>query len=114
MQSLIEYAPYWLAYFGFAVLGLWSWQRLFFVLIKHAEVRKFITLLGAVMLFTPAPSSLDSQHFAPAIFVLILDVLGGVAPLQSASLIWLLAALCLGGFILAVRSLSGRTQKESE
>lgn len=113
MQSLIDYAPFWLAYFGFAVLGLWSWQRIFFLLFKHKDIRSLITVLGAALLFTPAPASVDSQHFSPAIFVLLMDVLSGVSPLQSPALIWLLAAACIGVFAVAIIALSLRAKKNN-
>lgn len=105
MQSLIDYAPFWLAYCAFALLGLWCWQRLFFWLPAKGDMRTLITIVGAVILFTPAPTSADSQHLAPAIFVLLLDALNGIKPQQSQAVLWLLSAACGVVFVVLIRKL---------
>lgn len=105
MQSLIDYAPFWLAYFAFAVLGFWCWRRVFFMLSNKGDLFQLISIIGAALLFTPAPTSETSQHFAPAIFVLLLDSLSGVDPTKSKSIIWLLASVCLGVFVVLLSKL---------
>lgn len=111
MQSIIEYAPFWLAYLGFAVLGLWCWQQLFFLFFKHRDIRSLVTVFGAALLFTPAPTTAESLHFAPAVFVLLLDALSGVAFANSPAVLWLLSATCLGVFVVALYRLFNRSEK---
>lgn len=113
MQSLIDYAPFWLAYFAFAMLGIWCWQKLFFMLPKKGDWRTLITIVGAVLLFTPAPTTAESQHLAPAVFVLLLDVLSGINPAQSQAILWLLGTACLAVFVVLLSKLFGQKNKKS-
>lgn len=112
MQSLIEYAPFWLAYCAFALLGLWCWNKLFFMLPKKGDLRTLSTIVGAVVLFTPAPISADSSHFAPAVFVLILDILSGIEAAQSQAVLWLLATACIAVFMVLLQKLLLRPKEK--
>lgn len=105
MESLIEYWQFWALYAAFALAGWWCWDQLFFWIPAGSDWRRLAAVPGAVILFTPSPVSAQSDHLAPAVFVLILDVLSGVPPLTSASLLWLLGGCCAGMLILAIRQL---------
>lgn len=105
MEGLIPYAPYWLTYYAFACVGLWCWHRLFFWLPARSDWRSFFIMLGTALLFTPAPLSAQSTHFAPAIFVLILDLLSGISLAKSTSVLWLLSGFCFAMLFLAVKYL---------
>lgn len=101
MEGLIQYAPYWLWYFAFACTGLWCWQTMFSFFKLGRDGESFITALGIVLLFTPAP--LDSTNFAPAIFILILEAISGNSLWGNAAILWMLAALCLAMLVVAAR-----------
>lgn len=114
MESLIEYAPYWLMYWMFAVIGLWCWQKMFYLIIKQSDAQRLMTLLGVVLLFTPAPIAKGATHFAPAIFVLILDALSGIALADSNALIWLIAACCLAAFYMLIHRILSHLGTKTE
>ena len=57
MEGIIALAPFWLIYAVFAAVGYWCWQGLFFWLKRDSDLRRFFHMLGAVLLFTPAPIS---------------------------------------------------------
>lgn len=95
MQSLIDYAPFWAAYFAFALLGLWCWQKLFFFLPAKSTLKEITLIVGIVLLFTPAPSATESQYLAPAVFVLVFDLLSGVEVAASQAWLWYALSACL-------------------
>lgn len=105
MESLMHYAPYWLSYYAFACVGLWCWTKMFFWLAADSDWRRFLIMLGAALLFTPAPLSTSAGHFAPAVFVLLLDLLSGISLAKSTSLLWLLAGFCIAMLFLAFKYL---------
>lgn len=102
MESINLYWQAWLVYSCLALVGVWCWDKLFFWLQKGSDLRRLFMLLGAVLLLTPASISSSEALFAPAIFVLILDVLGGMHPLSSPATIWLLTVSCIAVFALAL------------
>ena len=103
MESLIAFSPFWLAYAVFAAAGYWCWERLFFWLDRNNDVRRFLHMLGAVILFTPAPISEGSSFFAPAFLVLPFTALASGMDEAMYAVSWFLGGLCVGLFILAVR-----------
>ena len=65
----------WLAYLVSAWACFWAWNKMFFW-IKQKDIKAIFRILGAVLLFTPAP--LDVAHielaagnYAPAFIVII-------------------------------------------
>lgn len=108
MESLIIFAPFWALYLGFAVVGYWCWNRLFFWLPAHSDWRRLARIPGAVILFTPAPAAEGSGHFAPAVFVLLLNLLEGQPIAEESALLWLLSAVCLGLLLQALRQVIAR------
>ncbi len=111
MEGINLYWQAWLVYVCLAFVGIWCWDKLFFWIAKDSDMRRLILVLGAVMLLTPATIDTAKAYFAPAIFVLILDVLGGMNPLSSPALIWLLSASCLAILILAIGQLVIKKKK---
>ena len=105
MESINLYWQAWAAYVFFALVGLWCWDKMFFWLAKEGDMRRLVLVLGAVLLLTPTFINDKDAFFAPAIFVLILDILGGIHPLSSPALIWLLVASCFGVLVLALGQL---------
>lgn len=102
MESIGLYWQAWLVYVFFALLGLWCLDKMFFWLNKEGDARRLILVLGAVLFLTPAPVSAVKTHFAPAVYVLILDVLSGMNLLSSPAVIWLLAISCISVLALAL------------
>ena len=115
MEGLMTYFPFWVGYLVFAALGVWCWNGLFFWLPKHSDVRRFVHMLGAVLLFPPAPVSPGSGFFAPAFVVFPFTILG--SSLDDAMYVvgWFLGGLCAGVLVLAVRQLLHYlSQKEND
>ncbi|MCT7359820.1 hypothetical protein [Thalassolituus pacificus] len=105
MEGIIQFLPFWAAYLVSALVGYWCWNRMFFWLAQDSDVRRFLRMIGAVLLFTPAPIAQDSNYFAPVLVVLPFTAIneGINAALYAVS--WLLAALCLGVLVLGIRQL---------
>jgi|SRR5690606_20693531 len=108
MESLTTFAPFWALYLAFALVGYWCWNQMFCWLPEHSNWRRFLRIPGAVILFTPAPAAAGSVHFAPAIFILLLNIMEGQPVLAQPALLWLLAALCLGLLVQALRQAIAR------
>src|SRR5690554_7036047 len=83
MEGMSNYWLVWLIYIGFGIVGVWCWDKLFFWLKKGGDMRRLAMMLGAVLLLTPAPIPETEGLFAPAIYILILDLLSGSSPLRS-------------------------------
>lgn len=113
MESVMFDWQAWAAYAGFALVGLWCWDKLFFWLNKKGDARRLVQVLGAALLLAPVYVSNAESYFAPAIFVLILDLLGGMHPLSSPALFWLLATCCIGVLLLGLTQLLIRKKKAS-
>lgn len=105
MEGLISYFPFWAGYCLAAFAGLWCWDNLFFWLPRHSDLRRFFHMLGAVLLFTPAPIAQDSGYFAPAFVVIPFTTLGSSFADAMYALNWLLGGLCVGIIVLALRHL---------
>ena len=71
MESLMfnEWAQ-WLVDGISALICFWAWEKMFFW-IKQKDLKAIVRILGAVLLFTPAPIAVDSTHYAPAFIVMI-------------------------------------------
>ncbi|MAS24988.1 MAG: hypothetical protein CMI08_07730 [Oceanospirillaceae bacterium] len=103
MEGIIALAPFWLIYAVFAAVGYWCWQGLFFWLERDSDLRRFFHMLGAVLLFTPAPISAGSSYFAPAFLVFPFTALSSSVQDAMYSLSWFLGGLCIGLMVLALR-----------
>lgn len=78
---------------------------MFFWLDADSDVRRFLRMIGAVLLFTPAPIAQDSNYFAPVLVVLPFTAISEGVNAALYALNWLLAALCLGVLVLGMRQL---------
>jgi len=105
MEGLIAYSPFWLAYAVFAAIGYWCWEGLFFWLSRDSDIRRFLHMLGAVLIFTPAPVAAGSPYFAPAFIVLPFTALTSSMGEAMYAVTWFLGGLCTGLIILALRQL---------
>ena len=102
MEGMSTYWLVWLIYIGFGIVGVWCWDKLFFWLKKGGETRRLTMVLGAVLLLTPAPVPQSDGLFAPAIYILILDLLSGSNPLTSPALVWILVVSCIAVIALTI------------
>ncbi|MDK2776469.1 MAG: hypothetical protein KYX62_02280 [Pseudomonadota bacterium] len=105
MEGLIQFAPFWLGYLVFAIVGYWCWEQLFFWLKRGGDVRRFLHMLGAVLLFTPAPVTLGSAYFAPAFIVFPFTLISSGMTDAMYAVTWFLGGLCVGLVILALRQM---------
>lgn len=105
MESIMAYWPYWALYLVFAFAGWWCWNQLFFFLGKAPALQRLIKILGAVLLFTPAPIAHSSGHFAPAVFVVLLGAMSGEDVLHGAVITWFGAGLMAGLFAFLLLTL---------
>lgn len=104
MNGIEEYLSFWLIYLAFATVGYWCWQRMFFWL-KQTDIKRLFLMLGAVLVYTPAPIAPDSDYFAPAFIVLPFSLIISRSAETSYALNWLLGGLCAGGIMLTVAQL---------
>lgn len=105
MEGIIQFLPFWAVYLVCALVGYWCWNRMFFWLDADSDVRRFLRMIGAVLLFTPAPIAQDSNYFAPVLVVLPFTAISEGVNAALYALNWLLAALCLGVLVLGMRQL---------
>ncbi|MCD8521592.1 MAG: hypothetical protein LRY66_01275 [Saccharospirillaceae bacterium] len=105
MEGIIQFLPFWMAYLVSALVGYWCWNRMFFWLAHDSDVRRFLRMMGAVLLFTPAPIAQDSNYFAPVLVVLPFTAISEGLNAAMYALSWLLAALCVGVLVLGLRQL---------
>ena len=105
MEGMSNYWLVWLIYIGFGIVGVWCWDKLFFWLKKGGDMRRLAMVLGAVLLLTPAPIPETEGLFAPAIYILILDLLSGSSPLGSPALVWILVVRCIAAVALTIDQL---------
>ncbi|MCA6062581.1 hypothetical protein [Thalassolituus marinus] len=105
MEGVVEFLPFWVGYLLFAMIGYWCWRGLFFWLSPESDVRRFLNMLGVVLLFTPAPIEAGSAFFAPVFVVLPFTILAQGMTAAMYSVTWLLSGLCIGVVVLALRQL---------
>lgn len=102
MESMIAYWPFWALYFAFALAGWWCWNQLFFFLAKTPALQRLIIILGAVMLFTPAPVPHLNDHLAPAVFVVILRAMSGENLLHEMVITWFSLGVAAGLLVFLI------------
>lgn len=113
MQILIA----WLVYLVAAVGCYWCWTKLFFW-VKQNEVRLFVKLLGAILLFMPAPATPGQEDYVPAFIIVAFRGLLDKDPSYIDAVIWMLSGLVLGmiivGFYILYQSLVRKTNTGSQ
>ena len=105
MESLMfnEWSQ-WLVYGISALICFWAWEKMFFW-IKQKDLKAIVRILGAVLLFTPAPIAVDSAHYAPAFIVIIFrKFLENNAPVLDA-VMYMLVGLLVGLVLMSLLSL---------
>lgn len=108
MEGISEFIVFWLLYIVFATLAFWCWRRLFFWMDASGELRRFCYMVGAVLLYTPAPIEAGSQYFAPAFVVFPFTLLTSSMAQAMYAANWLLSGLAAGALLLAISQLIRR------
>jgi hypothetical protein len=105
MESLMfDEVMQWLAYAASALVCFWAWEKMFFWLV-HKDIKAIVRIFGAVLLFTPAPLTAESSHFAPAFIVILFRTfLENDAPILDA-VIFMLLGLFTGLVLMSLLSL---------
>jgi hypothetical protein len=105
MESLMfDEVMQWSAYAVSALVCFWAWEKMFFWLVQK-DIKAIVRILGAVLLFTPAPLTVASSNFAPAFVVILFRTfLENDAPILDA-VIFMLVGLFIGLFLMSLLSL---------
>ena len=105
MESLMfDGVMQWLAYAVSALACFWAWEKLFFW-VEQKDFKAIVRILGAVLLFTPAPLAVDSTNYAPAFIVILFRTfLESNSPILDA-VICMLAGLFIGLILMSLLSL---------
>jgi hypothetical protein len=105
MESLMfDNIIQWLAYAASALVCFWAWDKMFFWLVQK-DIKAIVRILGAVLLFTPAPLTVESSNFAPAFIVILFrKFLENDAPILDA-VIFMLVGLFIGLVLMSLLSL---------
>lgn len=94
----------WLVYAAAALACFWAWDKMFFWLVQK-DLKAIVRILGAVLLFTPAPLTVESSNFAPAFIVILFRTfLENDAPILDA-VIFMLVGLFIGLVLMSLLSL---------
>lgn len=113
MEGIAEFSGFWLLYLVFACVGFWCWNRLFFWLKPGSDLRRFFHMLGAVLVFTPAPIAAESVYFAPAMVVFPFTLLTSSLDNAMYAANWFLGGLIVGAVVLAIVQSVRFVQKRS-
>jgi signal transduction histidine kinase len=105
MESLMfDYITQWLLYAACALACFWAWEKMFFWVVQK-DLKAIVRILGAVLLFTPAPLAVESSNYAPAFIVILFRTfLENNAPILDA-VIYMLTGLFVGLILMSVLSL---------
>lgn len=99
----------WLLYGVSALACFWAWDKMFFW-IQQKDMKAMIRILGAVLLFTPAPLDMDSLNVGPAnyapafIIILFRTLLENNSSILDA-VIYMLGGLFIGLILMSLLSL---------
>ena len=119
MEGINEYSLYWLIYLAGALIGIWCWHKLFFWMPAGSDIKRFIVLLGCVLLLVPAPISDGAGYYAPALIVVPFTLLTVGLDASMYAINWYLGGLFIGVAILLLMSIVQRQtrtldEKENE
>jgi hypothetical protein len=105
MESLMfDNMIQWLAYGASALACFWAWEKMFFWVVQK-DLKAIVRILGAVLLFTPAPLAVESSNYAPAFIVILFRTfLENNAPILDA-VIYMLVGLFAGLVLMSLLSL---------
>jgi hypothetical protein len=99
----------WFLYGISALVCFWAWERMFFW-VKQKDIKVMVRILGAVLLFTPAPLDVDSfnpdpANYAPAFIVILFRTLLENNSSILDAVIYMLGALFIGLILMSLLSL---------
>ncbi len=109
----------WIAYALSALACFWAWDKMFFWIVQK-DLKAFVRILGAVLLFTPAPLesiAIDAEnfnmssliagdaHYAPAFIVIIFRGLLEKNASFLDAILFMLAGLLIGLILMSLLSL---------
>lgn len=114
MSGILDYLIFWLLYFTFAAIGFRCWKSMFWKMKPGSDWRRFVYMLGAVLVFTPAPIQAGSEYFAPAFVVFPFTALTVSFSESVYALTWWLGALCVGTVALALYQALRRVRGSGE
>mgnify|MGYP000249369377 CR=1 FL=1 len=94
----------WLVYGLSALACFWAWEKLFFW-VKQKDLKIIVRILGAALLFTPAPLDPEGTHYAPAFIVIIFRTFLETDTSIFDAVIYMLVTLCVGLVLMSLLSL---------
>lgn len=101
----------WLVYAVSALACFWAWDKMFFW-VRQKDIKALVRILGAVLLFTPAPMDVEASSHAPAFIVILFRTfLENNASIYDA-LIYMLTGLFAGLILMSVLSLINFVRKK--
>ena len=130
MESIMEYTNVWAVYLAAGLIGLWCWGRMAIWVKHYGVIYHLYSALGAVLIFTPVPVSMDSvAYLAPGFLAVAVALLSHDQTLLNYYGIWYLITLVLAlitvagcaaaGLMPAAQSSAGKltskpTQRQKE
>lgn len=105
MESLMfDVLTQWLVYAVAALACFWAWDKMFFW-IQQKDMKAIVRILGAVLLFTPAPLEVDGGDFAPAFIVILFRTFLENNAVILDAVIYMLVGLFAGLILMSLLSL---------
>jgi hypothetical protein len=110
MESLMfDPRAQWVVYSISALLCFWAWNKMFFW-IKHKDLKSIFSILGAVLLFTPAPfditqTDLEAGNYAPAFVVILFRKFLEKDAVIIDAVLYMTIALCIGLIVISLWSM---------
>lgn len=112
MESIMEYTNVWAVYLAAGLIGLWCWGRMAFWVKHYGVIYHLYSALGAVLIFTPVPVTMDSAaYLAPGFLAVAVAVLGQDQTLLSYYGIWYLITLVIALITVAGCAAAGLLPK---
>ncbi len=112
MESIMEYTNVWAVYLAAGLIGLWCWGRMAFWVKHYGVIYHLYSALGAVLIFTPVPVTMDSAaYLAPGFLAVAVALLSHDQTLLNYYGIWYLITLVLALITVAGCSAAGLMPK---
>ena len=105
MESLMfDGLTQWLVYAVAALACFWAWEKMFFW-INQKDFKAVVRILGAVLLFTPAPLGGEEGGYAPAFIVILFRTFLENNTSTLDAVIFMLSGLFIGLILMSLLSL---------
>ena len=112
MESIMEYTNVWAVYLAAGLIGLWCWGRMAFWVKHYGVIYHLYSALGAVLIFTPVPVTMDSAaYLAPGFLAVAVALLSHDQTLLNYYGIWYLITLVLALMTVAGCAAAGLMPK---